>query len=250
MKFNYRDFVILGALLAIAILIAGFFLLIKPKNEEIKTNKESLASLQQEQSEVDGKLAEIDPLKSKITDTYNDTLSKSEPFVEINSILNARQVDQYMQHFAEENEVKIMTLTANDLAEGTLEYYYFTPTFLAEDQLAQADLNGDQQANISDLKAESDALSARTPESVLAAQYSIQVQAEDKENIWNYMQALEEQSETIIINSVNLTNVEIKETKTNTSSRNNNDENKELPTAQFVITLYSVYDLAQPNLEQ
>ena len=46
MKLNYRDLVILGILLALAILIAGFFLLIKPKNEEIKTNKETLAQLE------------------------------------------------------------------------------------------------------------------------------------------------------------------------------------------------------------
>lgn len=248
MKLNYRDLVILGILLALAILIAGFFLLIKPTNEEIQSNKSTLASLQEEQAKVDSTIAEIEPLKADITSVYNDTLKMSESFVDYNNIFNARKLDQYMQHFAEECEVKIMNLSANDLGTGTLSYYYFTPSFLAEDQLSQADLNGDYQSANDALRTESDTISARTQESVLLGQYSISVTAEDKENIWNYMKAIEEQEETIIINSVSLGNIEIKENPDNASG--NNDDEKPEPTAQFVVSLYSVYDLAQPDLEQ
>ncbi len=246
MKLNYRDLVILGILLALAILIAGFFLLIKPKNEEIKSNKASLESLEEERSQIEDKIREIEPLKQDIETVYKDTTKLTENFVDYNNIFNARKLDQYMQHFAEECEVKVMTLNANDLNTGTLNYYYFTPSFLAEDQLAQADLNGDYQAANNAQKLESDTISSRTEENVLVGQYSISVTAEDKENIWNYMTALEEQEETIIINSVSLSNIEIKEVKT--SSRD--DEEKPQPTAQFVISLYSVYELAEPNLEQ
>lgn len=246
MKLNYRDLVILGILLALAILIAGFFLLIKPKNEEIKTNKATLADLEEQKAEVDTLIAEIDPLKDEITKVCNDTNELSNVFVNSEDIINARKVDQYMQHFAEECEVKVMTLSTADLGTGALNYYYFTPTFLAEDQLAQADLNGEQLAKNAEEKIESIAISARTQENVLAAQYSIMVTAEDKENIWNYMTAIEEQEETIIINSVTLSNIEIKEQEDN----NDDDEIENLPSAQFVISIYSVYDLAQPNLEK
>lgn len=247
MKLNYRDLVILGILLALAILIAGFFLLIKPKNEEIKSNKASLASLEEERSQIESKIREIEPLKQDIESVYKDTTKLTENFVDYNNIFNARKLDQYMQHFAEECEVKVMTLNANDLNTGTLNYYYFTPSFLAEDQLAQADLNGDYQAANNAQKLESDTISSRTEENVLVGQYSISVTAEDKENIWNYMTALEEQEETIIINSVSLSNIEIKEVET---SSKDDDEEKPQPTAQFVISLYSVYELAEPNLEQ
>lgn len=247
MKLNYRDLVILGILLALAILIAGFFLLIKPKNEEIKTNKATLAQLETEKAEIDSKIAEIEPLKEDITAVCNDTNKLTEVFVNSDDILNARKIDQYMQHFAEDCKVKVMNLNTNDLGTGTLNYYYFTPTFLAPDQLAQADLNGEKQAENIAKSAESLALSARTQENVLAAQYSISVTAEDKEDIWNYLKAIEEQEETIIINSVSLGNIEIKE-KPDNSPENENEE-KVQPTAQFVISIYSVYDLAQPNLE-
>lgn len=248
MKLNYRDLVILGVLLGLAILIAGFFLLIKPKNEEIKTNKAELAQLETDKAEIDGKIAQIDSIKENITKVCNDTNTLSEVFVNSEDILNARKVDQYMQHFAEECDVKVMNLNTADLGTGALSYYYFTPTFVAEDQLAQADLNGERLAENAAAKLESLAISARTQENVLAAQYSISVTAEDKENIWNYMKAIEEQEETIIINSVALGNIEIKE-KPKTSSSNNDEETQVLPTAQFVISIYSVYDLSQPNLE-
>lgn len=245
MKLTYRDTVILGILLALAILIAGFFLAVKPKNDEIKSNKASLASLEEEQAQVEAKIAEIEPLKQDITDIYNDTNDLIDNFVEYNNIVNARKVDQYMQHFAEDAEVKVMNLSVSDPTSGALSYYYFTPSFLAEDMMAQSDLNGAKNAAKMEAKAESDALAARTQETVMQGQYSVTVEGE-KENLWEYMRLLEEQDETIIINSVNFTNLAIKETET---SKKSDDEEEVLPTAQFVITLYSVYDLAEPNLE-
>lgn len=246
MKLNYRDLVILGILLALAILIAGFFLLIKPKNEEIKTNKAELAELETKKAEIDQTIAEIEPLKQNINAVYDETVKLTKDFVDYNSILNARKIDQYMQHFAEDCEVKVMNLNTNDLGTGSLSYYYFTPTFLAEDQLSQADLNGDYASANNSIKAESNAISSRTQENVLVGQYSISVTAEDKENIWNYLKAIEEQEETIIINSVSLGNIEIKEVEDKNAD---DDKEKPQPTAQLVISLYSVYELAKPNLE-
>lgn len=245
MKLNYRDAVILGIVLALAVLLAGFFFAIKPKNDDIKSNKASLETLEQERAQVDAKIAEIEPLKTDITQLYNDTTGLINDFVEYNNIVNSRKIDQYMQHFAEEAEVKVMNLSSADPTSGALSYYYFTPSFLAEDMLAQSDLNGARSASKAESLAESDALAARTQETVMQGQYSITVEGE-KENLWKYMELLEEQDETIIINSVNFTNLSIKDVKTSKSS---DDEEEQIPSAQFVITLYSVYDLAEPNLE-
>ena len=76
MKLNYRDAVILGIVLALAVLLAGFFFAIKPKNDDIKSNKASLETLEQERAQVDAKIAEIEPLKTDITQLYNDTRSE------------------------------------------------------------------------------------------------------------------------------------------------------------------------------
>ena len=197
MKLNYRDAVILGIVLALAVLLAVFFFAIKPQNDDIKSDKASLETLEEERAQVETKIAEIEPLKTEITQLYNNTNDLIGDFVEYNNIVNSRKVDQYMQHFAEEAEVKIMNLSSADPTSGALSYYYFTPSFLAEDMLAQSDLNGARSASKAERMAESDALAARTQETVMQGQYSITVEGE-KENLWKYMELLEEQDETII----------------------------------------------------
>lgn len=247
MKLNYRDKVILGILLAIVILLLGFFLLIKKTNQEIKDNKAILAEVQQQKDEIDAKIAEIKPLKENIKSTYDETTKLTGDFVQYNDIYNARKVDQYMQHFAEENEVKIKTLSAGELATGGLSYYYLTPKFVAEDQLSQADLNGDRQAANDEKKAESVALAARTQETVLTANYNITVEGE-KEKIFDYLKAIEEQDKTIIIKTVTLTNVPIGE-KAEQKLKEESEGAEKKASAVLSIALYSVYDLSEPNLE-
>jgi hypothetical protein len=258
MKLNYRDKIILGVLLAFVILLGGFFLLIKPKYTSIQDNKEKLVKVEKERDEVDAKIAEIPGLQDEIKSTYEATKKLTNDFVAYNDIYNARKVDQYMQHFAEDSEVKITTLTASDISEATLDYYFFTPTFIGADQLKGADLNGDRQAANTKLSEESDSLKARTKERVLNASYIINVTG-TKEGVYNYLKAIEEQDKTIIINSVTINGVFInpeaieKQAKA-LSLEISEDQRKQLEddaeaTAQLNISLYSVFDLSEPNVE-
>lgn len=252
MKLNYRDKVILGILLAIVILLLGFFLLIKKTNQEIKDNKAILAEVQQQKDEIDAKIAEIKPLKTKIKATYDETTKLTDDFVAYNDIYNARKADQYMQHFAEDCEVKVISLQTADLSEGTLDYYYFKHELLGKDMLTQADLNGDMQAARDELTAEEDALKDRNQESVLTGKYTIQVKG-TKENIWKYMQALEDQKETILIESVTLQDLYISEKLEDVKkalAAAEGKEDEEEATAQIDISLYSVYDLAEPDVSE
>ena len=152
-----------------------------------------------------------------------------------------------MQSFATDSKVKIMSLVADTMTESTLSYYYFTPTFVAEEMLKQADINGSQAKLTAESKAESDSLADRTAENVIQAKYTITVTGEEKEDIWNYMKAIEEQEETILINSVTLQNIVLKEDKN--AEPEDEEEEKPLPTAVFEVTLYSVYEMDEPNLE-
>ncbi|SEK53231.1 hypothetical protein SAMN02910353_00826 [Ruminococcus sp. YRD2003] len=258
MKLNYRDKIILGALLAFVILLAGFFLLIKPKYTAIKDDKAALTKAEQERDDVDAKISEIKPLQERIKKTYDDTVTLTNDFVAYNDMYNARKVDQYMQHFAEDNEVKILNLNATDVGSGSVDYYYFTPTFVGDDLLKAADLNGDRQAANAELSAESDSLKDRTKENILSSNYTIAVTG-TRENIWNYLKAIEDQDKTIIINNVSLNGIIISpeqyEKQADFLGVELSDEEKEMleddaeVSAQFTITLYSVYDLSEPNVE-
>ncbi|MCM1529317.1 MAG: hypothetical protein NC093_04900 [Alistipes sp.] len=244
MKLNYRDKVILGAVLALALLIAGFFLLIKPEIDDIGTNKDQLAELQAKEAQVADQIAEIPELKDDIMDIYADSKTMSEPFLEYNSIYDSRKVDQYMQSFATESKVKILSLTPGDLSAGTLGYYYFEPVIVGEDMRTSVDINGSDAKYIAEQKAESESLSDRTEEQVLSATYTVTLEG-SKEDLWKYMETIENQPETIIINSIGFTNLQIKEIEDD-----DDDEDEEiLPTAQMTLTLYSVYEMNEPNVE-
>lgn len=250
MKLNYRDKIILGILLAFVILLGGFFLLIKPRYNDIQTNKSTLTKVEKEKKEVDDKIAEIKPLKDEIKKTYDNAQTLADDFVEYNDMYNGRKIDQYMQHFAEECEVKIVNLSVAEPSTKNLDYYFFKTKIVGEDQLKKSDVNGNTQKMIDEEKAESDALSSRNKESVIYSSYSIKVEGE-KENIWKYMQALEDQKETMIIDSVTLQNVVISEeaAKELADAAAAAGEEEKKATAQFSISLYSVYDMEEPNLE-
>lgn len=247
MKLNYRDRIIIGVLLALVIVLAMFFLAIKPTNEDIKKNKEELAQLQSSEAEVKSKIEEIPGLKKDIKASYDEGIKFTETFVDFKEYENPRLFDQFMQKYAEENEVKITSLSVKEIGVSTLGYYYFVPPVVAESLRLQYDINGELQKELNELKKESNALAARTAESIMKADYVITVTAEEQENIWNYMTAIEEQKETIIIDNVALTNIQIKEDK---NAEPTEDDEKKLPTATFTISLYSVYEMSEPNTEK
>lgn len=247
MKLNYRDKVILGAILAVALLIAGFFLWIKPEITDIGENKDQLAKLEADKAKVADEIAEIPGIKDDINAIYADSKTLSGPFVEYNSIYDSRKVDQYMQSFATDSKVKILALAPGDLSAGTLGYYYFEPVIVGEDMRTGVDINGSDAKYIEEEKAESNALSDRTEEQVLSATYTVTLEG-SKEDIWKYMETIESQPETIIINSITFSDLQLKEMKDDEAAEDD-DEEEVLPKAQMTLTLYSVYEMDQPYLE-
>jgi hypothetical protein len=248
MKLNYREKVILGVLLALIICVAGYIGLIRTKSEQIKADKVTLEQKEADKAEVDGKIAQIVPLTNEINDTYTETKKLTADFVSYDKILNSNDVDQFMQKYADENEVKIYTLNVAGLNAGPIDYYFFTPEFPGEKMLEASDLNGGIMAGVNKDKAESAALTERTVEEALVANYDIVVRGK-KEAVWNFMKALEEQDETVIINSVAIDDFTFGVTE---------DENgNEIPPADgmdesnvtFNVSLYSVYEMAKPNTD-
>lgn len=248
MKLNYRDRIIIGVLLAVVILLIGFLTFIKSENQSIKDNKATLSTLESSKAEVESKLDEIPGIKDDITAAYNKGIEYTETFVDYNSFYNGRKFDQYMQSFAEECEVKIMSLSVGEMSEGSLAYYYFSPSFVADGMRSELDINGNYAATKAKESEESDALSERTAENVIQATYTITVTAEEQENIWKYLETLEKQEETMLINSVALQNIVLKEDK-DAEPLTEEEKEKTLPGATFTITLYSVVRMDEPNLE-
>ncbi len=246
MKLNYRDRIIIGVLLALSVILIVAFLLIKPKKQEIDDNKAQLATLQASQAEVQSQIDEIPGLKTDIKNIHAEGIKFTEDFVELETFDNTRKFDQLMQKFAEENEVTITSLSVSDVGVTNLGYYYFVPPVVAENFRLQYDINGELKKEIDELRKESNALAGRSAANLMKATYTINVTAEEKENLWSYMEAMEQQKETMIIDSVTLTNIEIKEDE---NAQPAEGEEEMLPEATFVVSLYSVYEMPEPDTE-
>lgn len=297
MKLNYREKVILGVLLAVVIFIAGFVGLIKPKNEEIKEDEQTLIAKQEEQADLEQRIARIEPLKKDINDTYEETNKLVSDFIPLEEISNSVQIDQYMQHYAEECGVRIDNLEISNPKESELNYYYLENEGMpASDMRSTADLNGDYAEADTAYTAESAALSQRNVESVIQSQYGIRVTG-TRDALWKYLKAVDDLNKTMIVNQVRIDDYSFgadakEEENANQANSPENEEgqpaegeNAEQPTdanaegetpvdagaeapvpapapaelsldneatssIQIIISLYSVYDMPEPNIQE
>lgn len=259
MKLNYREKMILSIVLAVAILLAGYFALIKPKTEEIDTSKKTLETLEAEKRDIESKIAQIKPLQDSIKDTHKKTAELTEEFVDMDLIEGSVELDVFMQEFAEKSEVRVTELAFGNTTESPIPYYYIENTDVGSDLRQSADLNGDLQKQADKENAEGNQLSQRFVETILKTQYSIKCYGTN-ENIYKYMELIENFNDAIIIESVSLdehkeedeenqTSGEGEEGAAPTPSEPEVDDEDKIWDAEMVISLYSVYEMSEPDVE-
>lgn len=254
MKLTYRDKVILGIVLAIAIFVAGYFALIKPKNETIKNDNDKLSSLEETEKDYKKKIEQIEPLKKTINDTVAETNKITEKFVDRKKIENPVLLDQFMQHFANENNIYLKTLAAGDMADSSLAFYYIDGRDIGSGLRSLADINGDYQKEVDKANAEATAIKQRESSPVLITQYGITAEGK-KEDLWKLMDAIEKYDDTLLINSVSFSRLAKKDEKEGSNeNKSEEEEHKRIEpedevSISMVISLYSVYDLQQVNVD-
>lgn len=261
MKLNYRDKVILGIILAIAIVVAGYLALIKPKNEIIKSDSKKLDSLEVTEQDYKQKIDQIEPLKETINNTVADTKKITDNFVPMDKIKNTVLLDRYMQHYANDYKLKLTSLALGDLTDSTVGYYYIPASAeIGSGLRSLADINGDYLKAYEATRVEDNQLSARAAGQVLTAQYGITATGK-KEDLWKFLDAMENEKQTIIIDSVSFSKIEKEEDKKDAENKEEttkSDEEKannetikpeDEVSINMIITLYSVYDLPQVKVD-
>ena len=263
MKLNYRDKIIAGILLAIVILLVGFFVPVKNINKQNKADKKTLAEKQEIKADYEAKIAQIPKLQESIKKIYSEASDATKIFVPLDDVQSQIKVDNYMQKYADECKVKIKNLELGATTIAPLDYYYSSSTDTLYDLRAQADVNGNLQKEYEESVAESTALSQRAKESVIKTQYALKVSG-TKQNVWKYLEAIKNFDKAVVINSVNLTDysfgknaakqagVELPESKDGEEVSVNAGEGKEIKNvsdAQIIISIYSVIEMEEPNVE-
>ena len=262
MKLNYRDKVILGVFLAIVIVVAGYLALIKGKTADIKSHKSTLSTKQSEESKVKAQIAQIPGLKEQITDDAEEASKLTKNFVKMANVQNTPTLDQYMQHYADKNSIRLDSLELTGMTETTLDYYFIEPLDLADDLRTVSDLSGKLQERQNEANAEKEQLESRDVETVIQTQYAFTAHG-TKEHLWNFMSEIENCKEAIIINEPHFglreEEEEEEDTEEATVASDEEEEEKQLYITNFeddteldiqvIISLYSVYDAQAPALE-
>lgn len=249
MKLNYREKVILAIFLAAMILIGGYFGLVNPKNKTIKADKKTLASEEQKKKEVDAKIAQIGDLQDTIKKLVKDTNDITENFVDKKDDENPVLLDEFMQHFADDNNIRITNLAVGDMSESTLNYYYIEVDEIGSGLRALADFTGDYQKEVNEAQAEQNQLSQREKPTILEQKYVFEGKGK-KEDLWKLMDAVNGYSDAILITSVEYDKV-VDEEEKKPDDEKTVEEREIKPeddvTIKMNISLYSVYDLVMPD---
>lgn len=203
MKLNYREKIILGVFLAVAIMFGIFIGLVKPKTKTLKANETKRDELIDQRDEIQRKIDQIPVLKEKINNIYEETVKISEIFVPMADIDTSIELDKALQKYADENNVKIVSLNAGKPSVATLGYYYSKDEDFAKELRKEADLNDALLNEYNENHAEEIALSERKAESLIQTKYGIRVVG-TKEDIWNYLKAIEDIDKAVVINQVNI----------------------------------------------
>ena len=162
-----------------------------------------------------------------------------------------------------------------------IEYYYYKNEDTDKELRTAVDVNGDLQKQYENKYQESISLSQRTAENVLRTKYGIKVRGE-KQDIWNYLKAIEEIDNAVIIDSVNILDYTFgKEALMNAGgaiaqvvapaapAEGEEETEEEAPVieapsvvvtedgteidnksdVQIVISLYSIYKMSEPDVD-
>ena len=138
MKLSYRDKVIFICAIVIVILVAGFFLFIKPKYQEMTSAKSRLESKEAEKVEVQAKIDTLTPLVDQLKATAEEVQAMQERFLpEQDPYLN----EQFIYEILDQNNVEVLSLsTTYTTAEALEEYIVYPSNVVAYDLLVQGDL--------------------------------------------------------------------------------------------------------------
>lgn len=270
MKLTYRDKVILGIVLALAIFAAGFFGLIRPKSQDIKDNQATLENLEKEKKEIERKIGRIKKVAKNIDDTFLESEKNTAVFVDIEQIGSpnslseeTKKLDEYMHDYAEKAHVKITELKTDPTTSAALNYYYTPYVEVAGALRESADINGSERERIAKESEDSTYIASRGVENVMSTRYGVTIEG-TKKDIWDYLARIDDIDSAVLITSVSLAKAEEDEDEkkaapatpegqtpqqdTNTSSdQPENWDDDTVLEASIVIQLYSVYEMEKPD---
>ena len=126
MKLSYRDKVIIIVVAVLVILGVGIFCFAKPKYESLQVSKQRLAAKEDEQQQVDAKIATLDGLKKQLEDNIDAIVEDQKQFLSEKETGETYEISKYlMDTLSPISDFKITGVTMDPLESTDLEAYYY-----------------------------------------------------------------------------------------------------------------------------
>lgn len=202
LKLSYRDKVIFIVVMVILVLVAGFFILIKPKYEKVNIAKANLAAKQQEKTDIDTKIGTLPDIIDSMKATAEQIGEKQEIFLdEAHPYVN----ETYIREILSGMNLDIKSMSTAYTTAAVIERYAIDERlhYLAYENKINADLYGELPQEVYDVY--SQAPVPEYPNTVVGVTtMSVDVGlGTNPQKVYDIMDRLAEDEKTIVLNSVN-----------------------------------------------
>ena len=230
LKLSYRDKVIFIVVMVILVLVAGFFIFIKPKFENVEVAKANLAAKQQEKADIDAKIGTLSDIIDNMKATAEEIGEKQEIFLdEAHPYVN----ETYIRDALSNLNLDITSMNTSYTTAAAINRYTVNKlNYLAYENKINADLYNELPQEVYDLYNRVSPKSyPNTVIGVTNVSLTFGLENTNINKVYDVMDRLAEDEKTIVLNSVN--------TESNPTG---ND-----PAATVNLTMYSIFPL---NVEE
>ncbi|MBD5139298.1 MAG: hypothetical protein HDT24_08320 [Ruminococcus sp.] len=230
LKLSYRDKVIFIVVMVILVLVAGFFIFIKPKFENVEIAKANLAAKQQEKENIDAKIGTLSDIIDNMKATAEEIGEKQEIFLdEAHPYVN----ETYIRDALSSLNLNITSMnTSYTTAAAINRYTVAKQNYLAYENKMNADLYNELPQEVYDLY---NGVPAQTyPNTIIGVTnmtFSFKLENASINKVYDVMNRLADDEKTIVLNSVN-------------AESDSTDANAD---ASINLTMYSIFPL---NVEE
>lgn len=234
MKFGYRDRIVLLIVVIVLILSIGIFVFIRPKWEELNTNKQVRKNLEGEWSTKLNEFKLIPKKQQIINEKYEEGTNLSKEFtdemssVELGKFLQDNFIN--IDKFREDEVELIETVQLGEMGTSSLSYYYYTPSIVTYPLYEYADLDGSLAKAAEDKMKEANLLGARAAQTVgsSGSVIHLSINREDTMELLNAVnQYAADHKDTMMIDSVILKEAEFNEDLLDEDEKPNKQKAKE-----------------------
>ena len=120
LKLSYRDKVIFIVVMIILVLVGGFFLLIKPKFQQVEVAKSNLAVKQQEKNDIDTKISTLPGLVQAMKDAANSIKEEQEIFLPEG---HPYENENYVREFLNELDIELKSMNTEYTEASAISRY-------------------------------------------------------------------------------------------------------------------------------